>query len=136
MPSPPAPMTEPGPIARRRVTRIRAGEAAEVDDGLVVEEPLEIRLGGVPIAVLMRTPGHDADLVAGFALTEGIALRPGEMEPAHLGEGRWELVPAADELFQPSAIWSISRRTPRRNRPLKAQINNRHHSSSQNPAER
>jgi FdhD protein len=41
-------------------------------DFLSREEPLEIRVGTVPVAVLMRTPGHDLDLVTGFALTEGL----------------------------------------------------------------
>ncbi len=40
---------------------------------------MEIRLGDTPIAVLMRTPGDDDDLVLGFALTEAIVLRPGEV---------------------------------------------------------
>jgi FdhD protein len=41
---------------------------------LAVEEPLEIRIGGEPVAVTMRTPGHDEELALGFCLTEG--LRP------------------------------------------------------------
>jgi FdhD protein len=43
-----------------------------VDDELAVEEPCEIRVGGQSIAVIMRTPGADLDLVRGFLLTEGI----------------------------------------------------------------
>jgi FdhD protein len=39
---------------------------------LAVEEPLEIRIGGRPLAVTMRTPGDDVDLVAGFLFTEGV----------------------------------------------------------------
>src|SRR5262245_31090716 len=45
---------------------------ADVSDELAVEEPLEIRIGGEPVTVTMRTPGHDADLVAGLLLTEGV----------------------------------------------------------------
>ncbi|MBX2810839.1 MAG: formate dehydrogenase accessory sulfurtransferase FdhD [Myxococcales bacterium] len=41
-------------------------------DHLVREEPLEIRVNGAPVAVLMRTPGEDRDLVLGFLLTENI----------------------------------------------------------------
>jgi FdhD protein len=52
------------------VLRLPAG-AAEPDE-LAVEEPLEIRVGGRPIAVTMRTPGHDEDLALGFLLSEGI----------------------------------------------------------------
>jgi FdhD protein len=43
-------------------------------DLLAVEEPLEIRIGGRPVAVTMRTPGHDEELALGFCLSEG--LRP------------------------------------------------------------
>jgi FdhD protein len=49
------------------------------DDRVAVEEPLEIRIGGRPVAVTMRTPGHDDELALGFCLSEG--LRP---EGAHL----------------------------------------------------
>jgi FdhD protein len=54
------------------VTRLPGGE--EVDDRLAVEEPLELRIAGQPVAVTMRTPGHDEELALGFALSEG--LRP------------------------------------------------------------
>ncbi|MFC7337640.1 formate dehydrogenase accessory sulfurtransferase FdhD [Haloferula chungangensis] len=39
---------------------------------VVVEEPLQITLDGHPISVVMRTPGHDEDLVRGFLISEGI----------------------------------------------------------------
>lgn len=48
-------------------------------DSLVVEEPLEIRLGNFPLAVVMRTPGDDLDLVTGFALTELIVKNPSDI---------------------------------------------------------
>ncbi|GAA5495088.1 sulfur carrier protein FdhD [Rubritalea halochordaticola] len=48
----------------------RAGEL--VSDRLAVEEPMQITVDGCPIAVVMRTPGHDEDLVRGFLLTEGV----------------------------------------------------------------
>ena len=44
----------------------------EESDRLAVEEPLEIRIGGEPVAVTMRTPGHDEELALGFCVTEGI----------------------------------------------------------------
>jgi FdhD protein len=46
---------------------------ADTDDLVAVEEPLEIRIGGQPVAVTMRTPGHDEELALGFCLTEGLA---------------------------------------------------------------
>ncbi len=41
-------------------------------DTLVAEEPLELRVGGRAIAVTMRTPGDDMDLLAGFLVGEGV----------------------------------------------------------------
>lgn len=62
---------------RRRVLKWRDGAApAEHIDDLVVEEPLEIRVGGRPVSVTMRTPGHDEELAAGFLLTEGVIAPP------------------------------------------------------------
>ncbi len=46
---------------------------------LAVEEPLEIRIDGRPLAVTMRTPGDDIDLVAGFLFTEGIVRAPDDI---------------------------------------------------------
>ncbi|HEY2207662.1 MAG TPA: formate dehydrogenase accessory sulfurtransferase FdhD, partial [Gaiellaceae bacterium] len=44
-------------------------------DRVAVEEPLEIRIGGTPVAVTMRTPGHDEELALGFCLSEGLQPR-------------------------------------------------------------
>src|SRR5262249_5564510 len=43
-------------------------------DCLAVEAPLEVRIGGKPVTVLMRTPGHDEELVRGFLFSEGIIV--------------------------------------------------------------
>lgn len=45
-------------------------------DQVAVEEPLEIRLNGEALVTLMRTPGDDQELVAGFLFTEGIVTSP------------------------------------------------------------
>src|SRR5215470_12529060 len=50
------------------------------EDQLAVEEPLEIRLGGKSLAVTMRTPGHDEELVAGFFLSERVIEGPGDLD--------------------------------------------------------
>jgi FdhD protein len=42
------------------------------EDVVAVEEPLEIRVDGEPLAVTMRTPGHDEELALGFLLSEGL----------------------------------------------------------------
>ncbi len=50
----------------------REGELRTMDDYLVGEEPLEIRIGDAPLSVTMRTPGNDLDLATGFLFTEGL----------------------------------------------------------------
>ncbi len=62
----------PHESSRALVTRLPA-RTVEMDR-VAVEEPLEIRIDGTPVAVTMRTPGHDEELALGFGLTEG--LRP------------------------------------------------------------
>lgn len=77
------------------VHRHRTDAVLFEEDTLVAEEPVEFRLGGTPIAVLMRTPGHEADLARGFAITEGIVLGPEEIaavEPVGAeAEGRYDV---------------------------------------------
>jgi FdhD protein len=52
------------------VMRLPAGERER--DRVAVEEPLEIRINDHPVAVTMRTPGHDEELSLGFCLSEGL----------------------------------------------------------------
>jgi FdhD protein len=50
----------------------REGELRDVRDWVAVEEPLLIRIAEEPVAVTMRTPGHDHELALGFLLSEGV----------------------------------------------------------------
>jgi FdhD protein len=59
---------------------VRPGGIRESEDRVAAEEPLEIRAGGRPLAVVMRTPGDDAALAAGFLLTEGLIRGPEDIE--------------------------------------------------------
>ena len=54
------------------VGRAGRGTADATHDLAAVEEPLEVRLHGKPFAVIMRTPGEDRALAAGFLLSEGV----------------------------------------------------------------
>jgi FdhD protein len=55
-----------------RIRRLEEEQDRRVEGGIVVEEPLEIRLNGQAVAVLMRTPGMEKELAAGFCLGEGL----------------------------------------------------------------
>lgn len=72
-------LTQPN-VQRRTVIRVRDGCAVRERDTLIVEEPLEIRLAMrsagethiVPLTTIMRTPGEDFELAAGFLFGEGL----------------------------------------------------------------
>jgi FdhD protein len=55
------------------------GQVRNIQDYLVAEEPLELRLDQVPLTVTMRTPGQDLELAAGFLLTEGLIERANQI---------------------------------------------------------
>ncbi|SBS74996.1 formate dehydrogenase accessory sulfurtransferase FdhD [uncultured Microbacterium sp.] len=62
------------------------GDRVRRPDTLAVEEPLEIRVAGAPLAVTMRTPGHDVELAAGFLVSEGVLSRGDQFASAiHCG---------------------------------------------------
>ena len=69
-----------GPTTEVRVVRFPGADGSR--DAVAVEEPVEIRVEGEPLAVTMRTPGHDPELAAGFCLTEGVIDHPDELERA------------------------------------------------------
>ncbi len=60
------------PASRMLVSIEREGQSDEV----AIEEPLEIRVGGEPVAVTMRTPGDDEELALGFLFGEGLIDGP------------------------------------------------------------
>ncbi|MGH6654282.1 MAG: formate dehydrogenase accessory sulfurtransferase FdhD [Actinocrinis sp.] len=74
-----------GRVTRREpVLRLGAGAngaatGVRTRDTVVAEEPLEIRVGGRQVAVTMRTPGDDFDLVAGYLAGEGVVHGPREL---------------------------------------------------------
>ncbi|MEW5851344.1 MAG: formate dehydrogenase accessory sulfurtransferase FdhD [Myxococcota bacterium] len=87
-------------VQRRRYT---GAEVHEEQDLVAVEEPLEIRLRGRAVVVLLRTPGRDEDLALGFCITEGLLppdvgevdVRPCENTPAEAQGNVVEVFPPA-----------------------------------------
>ncbi|MFW5926144.1 MAG: formate dehydrogenase accessory sulfurtransferase FdhD [Myxococcota bacterium] len=97
-------------IVDRSVTRIGGGDTRL--DAVVVEEPLEIRVAGEPLAVTMRTPGDDHHLAVGFLFAEGVIAGFGDVGGvAHCGrpgeEGFGNVVdvtPAPGLVLDPDAL--------------------------------
>src|SRR3981081_4199636 len=61
------------------VVRVRSGVRSDDRDRAATEEPLEVRLHNRPFAVIMRTPGADRELAAGFLLAEGVLRSPDDL---------------------------------------------------------
>jgi FdhD protein len=78
--------------ARRGVLRIDTADGSPVTrpDTIAAEEPLEVRVDKRPLAVTMRTPGHDLDLALGFLFTEGVIRSPEDVRTAQLCAGNEE----------------------------------------------
>jgi FdhD protein len=73
-------------ITQVRVWRHDGEKREAIDDRVAIEEPLEIRIAGETLAITMRTPGHDAELVMGLLLSEGILESASEVGGiAHCG---------------------------------------------------
>ncbi len=81
-PAPPPDRKTARAVATRRIVR----DGVEREDEIAVEEPLEIRVDGDPVATTMRTPGSDADLALGFLFGEGILAAAADVTAAvHCG---------------------------------------------------
>jgi len=88
----------PYSTASAEVTRLPGGTRER--DAVAVEEPLEIRIGGEPIAVTMRTPGDDEELALGFCLSEGLRPQSAEL-PEDLAANR---IDVAADAFDPDRL--------------------------------
>ncbi len=62
----------PEPFRPAHITRWAGSRATAADDVVAAEEPLQVVLDGEPFAVVMRTPGHDLELVMGLLFVEGL----------------------------------------------------------------
>ena len=62
------------------VMRVADGRRDIASDSVAVEAPLEVRLNGYPFAVIMRTPGADADLAAGFLFAESVIRSAADLQ--------------------------------------------------------
>ena len=61
------------PAVRSSVQKLSNGAVKSAqDDWVASEAPLEVRINGKASTVLMRTPGHDEELVRGFLFSEGV----------------------------------------------------------------
>jgi FdhD protein len=88
------------PTTDVQVVAVRPEHHLVKPDRLATEEPMEIRAAGpgqepMPVAVTMRTPGHDFELAAGFLITEGLVA-----DAAQLASVRYcELGPGQQQQF-------------------------------------
>ncbi|MDQ1470191.1 MAG: FdhD protein [Bryobacterales bacterium] len=67
-------------IATLPIRCFDSGKAAEAQDLVAVEEPLQISVDGRDLTVTMRTPGQDKELALGFLFSEGLLQRPEQVE--------------------------------------------------------
>jgi FdhD protein len=83
----------PRAVTSIRAVKVRPGRRIELPEEVATEAPMQILVAGPgetpsPLAVTMRTPGHDFELAAGFAVTEGVARR-GEITSVTYCEDPW-----------------------------------------------
>jgi FdhD protein len=82
-------------IVHLPVQLYRADGWTHREDAVAVEEPLELRLhtpeGEVPLGVLMRTPGHDRELLLGWLVSEGLWPQDFTLDPDPRNTNVWHL---------------------------------------------
>jgi FdhD protein len=89
-----------------RIQRIHRDKTEELVDDVVLEEPLEIVVNGKTLAILMRLPGQEKELAAGFCVTEGYIRRAEDILLIHhCGQG----LPAPGEEETDGALGSRNR---------------------------
>jgi FdhD protein len=109
-------------IVTRTIARLAAGDrlpGSSIQDVLVAEEPLEIRVAGDPLAITMRTPGEDHALALGFLFAEGVIRGMGDVGGiAHCGRPGEEtygnaidVTPAPGVVLDPGSIAGARRGT-------------------------
>jgi FdhD protein len=105
-------------LKRVSVLRIDEKQSQGIDDDVVMEEPLEVRVNGDSLSVTMRTPGDDFDLAVGLLWTEAviqsrgeigtIAYCPDEEEPELKNIVNVTLVDASRRIESSRRLWSNS----------------------------
>src|SRR5437016_5253131 len=105
-------------LKRIPVVKLVQEQQKHIEDEVVVEEPLEIRVNGESLTVTMRTPGDDFDLTIGLLWTEGIirssdeigtiAYCPDEKDPELKNVVSVGLVDANRKLKSSRWSWSSS----------------------------
>src|SRR5688572_8252467 len=96
-------MSVPPGSRRAPCRRIERGASVRLTDTVVVEEPLELRVDGEAVAAIMRTPGSDRHLAAGFFLGEGWIDGPADIGSIALCGGRGAEDNVADLIRAPGA---------------------------------
>ena len=83
--------------------RVNGSLGCQTSDFLAAEDPLEVRIEGRSVAVVMRTPGEDRELAAGFLVTEGLIRTASDV---------------ADIVVEPHCLASAPNRGNGSNQPL------------------
>ena len=76
-----------------RTVPVRKPDGRLVSDQVAVETPLEIQVGGRPLVITMRTPGHDDELAIGFLFSEGLVNDRGQVISMRLEPGTEQRTP-------------------------------------------